>query len=83
MLEEFLILVPFCTEVGHIASGMSLNSLKYAVRTAWEMLQHHIPLRNSADFFGKIPGGMNEVPTPISVVRHKPTRRRDLADLRN
>ncbi|MPC62044.1 hypothetical protein E2C01_056124 [Portunus trituberculatus] len=31
-----------------------------------------ISLRNCADFFGKVPGGMDEILTPISVVRHKP-----------
>ncbi|MPC61453.1 hypothetical protein E2C01_055526 [Portunus trituberculatus] len=32
-----------------------------------------LSLRNRADFFGKVPGDMDEIPTPISVVRHKPT----------
>ncbi|MPC83410.1 hypothetical protein E2C01_078119 [Portunus trituberculatus] len=48
-----------------------------------ESEKDHIPLRNCADFFGKISGGMDEIPTPISIVRHNPTRRRDLADFRN
>ncbi|MPC39643.1 hypothetical protein E2C01_033188 [Portunus trituberculatus] len=38
---------------------------------------------NCADFFSKVPGGMDVIPTPISVVRHKPTWRRDLADFWN
>ncbi|MPC38031.1 hypothetical protein E2C01_031532 [Portunus trituberculatus] len=42
-----------------------------------------ISLRNHTNFFGQVPGGMDEIPMPISVVRHKPTRRRDLADFWN
>ncbi|MPC33488.1 hypothetical protein E2C01_026840 [Portunus trituberculatus] len=42
-----------------------------------------ISLRNCTDLFGKVPGGMDEIPTPISVVRQKLTRRLDLADFRN
>ncbi|MPC50475.1 hypothetical protein E2C01_044303 [Portunus trituberculatus] len=42
-----------------------------------------ISLMNCADLFGKVPGGMDEIPTPISVVRQKPTWRRYLADFWN
>ncbi|MPC88402.1 hypothetical protein E2C01_083303 [Portunus trituberculatus] len=42
-----------------------------------------ISLRNRANLFGQVPGGMDEIHTPISVVRHKPTWRRDLADFWN
>ncbi|MPC64048.1 hypothetical protein E2C01_058159 [Portunus trituberculatus] len=42
-----------------------------------------ISLRNRADLFGKVPGGIDEIPTPISVIRHKQTWRRDLANFRN
>ncbi|MPC65854.1 hypothetical protein E2C01_059991 [Portunus trituberculatus] len=38
---------------------------------------------NCTNFFGKVPGGMDEIPTAISVVSHKPTRRRDLAEFWN
>ncbi|MPC53017.1 hypothetical protein E2C01_046902 [Portunus trituberculatus] len=38
---------------------------------------------NCANFFGKVPADMDENPTPISVLRHKPTWRRYLADFRN
>ncbi|MPC28635.1 hypothetical protein E2C01_021844 [Portunus trituberculatus] len=42
-----------------------------------------ISLRNRGDLFGQLPGGMDEIPTPISVVRHKPTWRRVLVDFWN
>ncbi|MPC78946.1 hypothetical protein E2C01_073455 [Portunus trituberculatus] len=42
-----------------------------------------IPLRNRADLFDQVKGSVDEIPAPISVVRHKPTWRRDLADFWN
>ncbi|MPC41108.1 hypothetical protein E2C01_034692 [Portunus trituberculatus] len=42
-----------------------------------------ISIRICANFLDKVPGGMDEIPKPISVVCHKLTWRRYLADFWN
>ncbi|MPC92282.1 hypothetical protein E2C01_087361 [Portunus trituberculatus] len=57
------------------------------MNTVWESetkkVHLEISLSNRADLLGQVPGGMDEIPTLISKVRHKPTWKRDLADFRN
>ncbi|MPC60821.1 hypothetical protein E2C01_054877 [Portunus trituberculatus] len=50
--------------------------------TLWTELGHIARISSSGKIL-TVPGGKDEIPTPISVVRNKPTRRRDLADFRN
>ncbi|MPC41393.1 hypothetical protein E2C01_034983 [Portunus trituberculatus] len=78
MWEEFLILVNFWTELGRIVSPP--QEIHKDPDCTHNLYYNQ---RNRADFFGKVLGGMDEIPTPISIVCHKPTLRRDLADFWN
>ncbi|MPD02628.1 hypothetical protein E2C01_098223 [Portunus trituberculatus] len=54
------------------------------LRDIFRSHEHPLPVflevsfRNRANLFGQVPGGVDEIPSPISVVGHKPTWRRDL-----
>ncbi|MPC96323.1 hypothetical protein E2C01_091575 [Portunus trituberculatus] len=68
----------------HDAESLSTTELRTPSLSipAWTP-NHPIPLRNRAYFFGKVPRGMDDIPAPFSVVRHKPTWRRDMRNFWN